>query len=74
MERELTLDKVIVSAVFHDSMDMGVVSTMAGTLWYVSWAEGTKHLPHQRPQEQGEQGEQGGLRPRRVPLCHMTEV
>lgn len=41
MERELTLDKVIVSAVFHDSMDMGVVSTMAGTLWYVSWAEGT---------------------------------
>ncbi|XP_057603860.1 WD repeat-containing protein 90 isoform X6 [Hippopotamus amphibius kiboko] len=41
MERELTLDGAIVSAVFHDSMDMGVVGTTAGTLWYVSWAEGT---------------------------------
>ncbi|KAF5928623.1 hypothetical protein HPG69_007508 [Diceros bicornis minor] len=41
MERELTLDGAIVGAVFHDSMDMGVVGTAAGTLWYVSWAEGT---------------------------------
>lgn len=41
MERELTLDGAIVSAVFHDSMDMGVAGTTAGTLWYVSWAEGT---------------------------------
>nr|XP_019611822.1 PREDICTED: WD repeat-containing protein 90 isoform X4 [Rhinolophus sinicus] len=41
MERELTLDGAIVSAVFHNSMDMGVVGTTAGTLWYVSWAEGT---------------------------------
>ncbi|XP_016076183.1 PREDICTED: WD repeat-containing protein 90 [Miniopterus natalensis] len=41
MERELTLDGAVVSAVFHDSMDMGVVGTTAGTLWYVSWAEGT---------------------------------
>uniref|UniRef100_G1PFR4 WD repeat-containing protein 90 n=1 Tax=Myotis lucifugus TaxID=59463 RepID=G1PFR4_MYOLU len=41
MERELTLDGAIVSAVFHESMDMGVVGTTAGTLWYVSWAEGT---------------------------------
>lgn len=41
MERELTLDGAIVSAVFHDSMDMGVVGTTAGTLWYVSWTEGT---------------------------------
>ncbi|XP_054570544.1 WD repeat-containing protein 90 [Eptesicus fuscus] len=41
LERELTLDGAIVSAVFHDSMDMGVVGTTAGTLWYVSWAEGT---------------------------------
>ncbi|XP_045639833.1 WD repeat-containing protein 90 isoform X1 [Ursus americanus] len=40
MERELTLDGAVVSAVFHDSMDMGVVGTTAGTLWYVSWAEG----------------------------------
>ncbi|XP_055265016.1 WD repeat-containing protein 90 isoform X3 [Moschus berezovskii] len=41
LERELILDGAIVSAVFHDSMDMGVVGTTAGTLWYVSWAEGT---------------------------------
>ncbi|XP_029804907.1 WD repeat-containing protein 90 [Suricata suricatta] len=41
MERELTLDGAVVSAVFHDSMDMGVAGTTAGTLWYVSWAEGT---------------------------------
>nr|XP_031303352.1 WD repeat-containing protein 90 isoform X3 [Camelus dromedarius] len=41
MEHELTLDGAVVSAVFHDSMDMGVVGTTAGTLWYVSWAEGT---------------------------------
>ncbi|KAB0338961.1 hypothetical protein FD754_024226, partial [Muntiacus muntjak] len=41
LERELILDGAIVSAVFHDSMDMGVVGTTAGTLWYISWAEGT---------------------------------
>ncbi|XP_045849111.1 WD repeat-containing protein 90 isoform X2 [Meles meles] len=41
LERELTLDGAIVSAVFHDSMDVGVVGTTAGTLWHVSWAEGT---------------------------------
>ncbi|XP_028339822.1 WD repeat-containing protein 90 [Physeter macrocephalus] len=41
MERELTLDGAVVSAVFHESMDMGVVGTTAGTLWYISWAEGT---------------------------------
>ncbi|XP_060141565.1 WD repeat-containing protein 90 isoform X8 [Globicephala melas] len=41
MEHELTLDGAVVSAVFHESMDMGVVGTTAGTLWYVSWAEGT---------------------------------
>ncbi|KAM9059484.1 WD repeat-containing protein 90 isoform 4-T6 [Megaptera novaeangliae] len=41
MERELTLDGAVVSAVFHESMDMGVVGTTAGTLWYVSWTEGT---------------------------------
>ncbi|XP_036890386.1 WD repeat-containing protein 90 isoform X1 [Sturnira hondurensis] len=41
MEHELTLDGAIVSAVFHDSMDMGVVGTTAGTLWYVNWADGT---------------------------------
>ncbi|XP_077762062.1 WD repeat-containing protein 90 isoform X7 [Canis aureus] len=41
MERELTLDGAVVSAVFHDTMDIGVVGTTAGTLWYVSWVEGS---------------------------------
>uniref|UniRef100_A0A8C2MBR0 WD repeat-containing protein 90 n=1 Tax=Cricetulus griseus TaxID=10029 RepID=A0A8C2MBR0_CRIGR len=41
MERELTLDGAIVSASFDSGMDMGVVGTTAGTLWYISWTEGT---------------------------------
>ncbi|XP_006894964.1 PREDICTED: WD repeat-containing protein 90 [Elephantulus edwardii] len=40
LERELTLDGAIVSASFDDSMDMGIVGTTAGTLWYVSWVQG----------------------------------
>ncbi|XP_062041569.1 WD repeat-containing protein 90 [Lepus europaeus] len=41
LEHELTLDGAVVTASFDDSMDMGVVGTTAGTLWYVGWAEGT---------------------------------
>nr|XP_054955845.1 WD repeat-containing protein 90 isoform X7 [Pan paniscus] len=41
MEHELVLDGAVVSASFDDSVDMGVVGTTAGTLWFVSWAEGT---------------------------------
>ncbi|XP_049624801.1 WD repeat-containing protein 90 [Suncus etruscus] len=41
MEQELSLDGAVVSAVFHESMDMGVVGTTAGTVWFVSWAQGT---------------------------------
>ncbi|XP_023567203.1 WD repeat-containing protein 90 isoform X2 [Octodon degus] len=41
MERELNLDGAVVSASFDSGMDMGVVGTTAGTLWYISWAEGT---------------------------------
>ncbi|CAH6786585.1 Wdr90 [Phodopus roborovskii] len=41
MERELTLDGAVVSASFDRGMDMGVVGTTAGTLWYISWTEGT---------------------------------
>ncbi|KAL1779312.1 WD repeat-containing protein 90 [Sigmodon hispidus] len=41
MERELTLDGAIVSVSFDSGMDMGVVGTTAGTLWYISWTEGT---------------------------------
>ncbi|XP_033092259.1 WD repeat-containing protein 90 isoform X4 [Trachypithecus francoisi] len=41
MEHELVLDGAVVSASFDDSVDMGVVGTRAGTLWFISWAEGT---------------------------------
>ncbi|EDL22467.1 mCG17671, isoform CRA_a [Mus musculus] len=41
MERELTLDGAVVSASFDSGMDMGVVGTTAGTIWYISWTEGT---------------------------------
>ncbi|OBS82697.1 hypothetical protein A6R68_23340 [Neotoma lepida] len=41
MERELILDGAVVSASFDSGMDMGVVGTTAGTLWYISWTEGT---------------------------------
>lgn len=41
MERELTLDGAIVSASFDSGMDMGVVGTTAGTIWYINWTEGT---------------------------------
>ncbi|XP_027718740.1 WD repeat-containing protein 90 isoform X2 [Vombatus ursinus] len=41
MEQEMTLDGAVVSASFDDSMDMGIVGTTAGTLWYVNWAERT---------------------------------
>jgi hypothetical protein len=41
MEQELSLDGAIVSASFDSSMDIGVVGSTAGTLWYISWTEGT---------------------------------
>ncbi|KAG8145470.1 hypothetical protein E2320_011999, partial [Naja naja] len=38
--REITLDGTIVAA-FDDGMDMGIVGTTAGTLWYINWTENT---------------------------------
>lgn len=37
----MQLDGAVVSATFDDVMDMGIVGTTAGTLWYVNWAENT---------------------------------
>lgn len=37
----MILDGTVVSAVFDDIMDMGIVGTTAGTLWYINWAENT---------------------------------
>uniref|UniRef100_A0A3B4ZWV6 WD repeat domain 90 n=1 Tax=Stegastes partitus TaxID=144197 RepID=A0A3B4ZWV6_9TELE len=39
LEQEVMLDGTIVSAAFDTTMDMGIVGTTAGTLWYISWAE-----------------------------------
>ncbi|XP_056392449.1 WD repeat-containing protein 90 isoform X2 [Hyla sarda] len=41
IEQEMTLDGAIVSAVFDDSLEMGIVGTTAGTLWYINWVENT---------------------------------
>ncbi|TNN42767.1 WD repeat-containing protein 90 [Liparis tanakae] len=37
--QELMLDGPTVSAAFDNTMDMGVVGTAAGTLWYISWSD-----------------------------------
>uniref|UniRef100_A0A8C4VBJ2 WD repeat-containing protein 90 n=1 Tax=Falco tinnunculus TaxID=100819 RepID=A0A8C4VBJ2_FALTI len=39
LENEITLDGTIVSAAFDDSLEMGIVGTTAGTLWYINWTE-----------------------------------
>ncbi|XP_036389825.1 WD repeat-containing protein 90 [Megalops cyprinoides] len=41
LEHEMTLDGTVVSAAFDDVMDMGIVGTTAGTLWYINWVENT---------------------------------
>ncbi|XP_073504675.1 WD repeat-containing protein 90 isoform X2 [Phyllobates terribilis] len=41
MEQEMTLDGAIVSATFDDSLEMGIVGTTAGTVWYINWVEST---------------------------------
>uniref|UniRef100_A0A8C6J029 WD repeat domain 90 n=1 Tax=Melopsittacus undulatus TaxID=13146 RepID=A0A8C6J029_MELUD len=41
LEHEITLDGTIVSAAFDDSLEMGIVGTTAGTLWYINWMENT---------------------------------
>ncbi|XP_048351372.1 WD repeat-containing protein 90 [Sphaerodactylus townsendi] len=41
LEQEMTLDGTIVSITFDAAMDMGIVGTTAGTLWYVNWTENT---------------------------------
>ena len=41
MDDELQLDGCIVSAVFDSSLDLGVVGTNSGTIWYINWEERT---------------------------------
>ncbi|KAM4623838.1 WD repeat-containing protein 90 [Polymixia lowei] len=39
LEQEIMLDGTVVSAAFDDVMDMGIVGTTAGTLWYINWGD-----------------------------------
>lgn len=39
LEQEMQLDGMMVSAAFDGTMDMGIVGTTAGTLWYINWPD-----------------------------------
>ncbi|KAM3592554.1 uncharacterized protein V6R79_021158 [Siganus canaliculatus] len=39
LEQEMMLDGTTVSAAFDCTMDMGIVGTTAGTLWYINWSD-----------------------------------
>ncbi|XP_072229948.1 WD repeat-containing protein 90 [Leuresthes tenuis] len=39
VEQEIMLDGTTVSAAFDSTMDMGIVGTTAGTLWYINWSD-----------------------------------
>ncbi|ESO96709.1 hypothetical protein LOTGIDRAFT_147184, partial [Lottia gigantea] len=41
LEDEMTLNGIITCAVFDPNMEMGIVGTSAGTLWYINWSERT---------------------------------
>ncbi|KAK6171134.1 hypothetical protein SNE40_019389 [Patella caerulea] len=41
MEDEMTLNGAVTCAVFDPSLEMGIVGTSAGTLWYINWTERT---------------------------------
>ncbi|XP_057682899.1 WD repeat-containing protein 90 isoform X2 [Corythoichthys intestinalis] len=39
LKQEIVLDGAAVSAAFDNTMDMGIVGTTTGTLWYIDWLE-----------------------------------
>ncbi|XP_026171981.1 WD repeat-containing protein 90 isoform X2 [Mastacembelus armatus] len=39
LEKEIMLDGATVSAAFDNTMDMGIIGTTAGTLWYINWSD-----------------------------------
>ncbi|CAH1794798.1 unnamed protein product [Owenia fusiformis] len=41
MEDEMMLDGDVTTAMFDETMDMGIVGTSSGTLWYINWTERT---------------------------------
>ncbi|XP_069124737.1 WD repeat-containing protein 90-like isoform X4 [Argopecten irradians] len=41
MEDEMNVDGEVVSLAFDEALDMGIVGTSSGTLWYINWPERT---------------------------------
>ncbi|KAM7381807.1 hypothetical protein PAMA_012590 [Pampus argenteus] len=41
LEQEIMLDGTTISAAFDNTMDMGIVGTTVGTLWYINWSDGS---------------------------------
>ncbi|XP_056153043.1 WD repeat-containing protein 90 [Lampris incognitus] len=41
LEQEIKLDGTMVSAAFDGQMNIGIVGTTAGTLWYINWVDNT---------------------------------
>lgn len=39
MQKAIMLDGTTVSAAFDDTADMGIVGTVAGTLWCINWLD-----------------------------------
>lgn len=39
MEDEMNLEGSVVAAAFDEALDMGIVGTSSGTLWYINWPE-----------------------------------
>ncbi|CAK8679863.1 unnamed protein product [Clavelina lepadiformis] len=39
MDDELNVNAEVISGAFDDSLDVGIVGTTAGTLWYLDWSE-----------------------------------
>lgn len=39
MDKAIMLDGAAVSAAFDDTAEMGIVGTVAGTLWYINWSD-----------------------------------
>ncbi|XP_068438690.1 WD repeat-containing protein 90 [Clinocottus analis] len=39
LRQEIMLDGTTISAAFDNTMDMGIVGTTAGTLWYINWSD-----------------------------------
>lgn len=39
LEHEIMLDGATVSAAFDKTLDMGIIGTTAGTIWYINWSD-----------------------------------